>query len=526
MGHLSRWPSARQSLLSTGPFTGAAQPRRVNAVALVDATAPAGAARRSGTVLARNIAILAGSQLFTWCATLLWTIVVPRTIGPQQTGVYTLAVAAGGVLTVAIGLGMRPLLVREIAADRNRAPDLIGTAIVLRALVAVPTLAAVIAIVFLGPFHGEEAVALLMGFGLCFFYVLYEPIQAGFQAVERMKYLAYADMLTKAGVTVGAIALALVGVRALGLLVVSVLHLIWARSIFSIRWRTTRVGLRSLAIDSLPYWSFAAFFTIYLWIDSLMLAVMTSDTVLGWYAAPTRLFTTLMFIPVILSTAWFPRLVTAARGGNLELVRAARAPLEVVLVLSLPVCAGTAIVAGPLVRALYGSGFSESVPVLVVLALCIPPMYVNIMVNPVLVAANRQIVWTRVMALASVLNPALNLVLIREFQASRGNGAIGAALALLLTELVIVAIGLSLIRGVVDAGFVVRLLKAVIATAVMAVAVLSARHLGLVAAVAVGLVTFPILAMALRVLSDDERVLLRNAMVSVRSRLLSRRAGA
>jgi O-antigen/teichoic acid export membrane protein len=485
-------------------------------------------------VLARNIAILAGSQLFTWCATLLWTIVVPRTIGPQQTGVYTLAVAAGGVLTVAIGLGMRPLLVREVAADRNRASELIGTAIVLRALVAIPTLAIVIAIALLGPFHGEEAVALLMGFGLCFFYVLYEPIQAGFQAVERMKYLAYADMLTKAGVTVGAIALAVLGVRALGLLVVSVavmgvvlvLHLVWARSFVSIRWRTTRVALRSLAIDSLPYWSFAAFFTIYLWIDSLMLAVMTSDTVLGWYAAPTRLFTTLMFIPVILSTAWLPRLVTAARAGNLELVRAARAPLEVVLVLSLPVCVGTAIVAEPLVRALYGSGFSESVPVLVVLALCVPPMYVNIMVNPVLVAANRQIVWTRVMALASVLNPLLNLVLIREFQASRGNGAIGAAFALLFTELVIVAIGLSLIRGVVDAGFVMRFLKAVVATAVMALAVLFARHLGLVAAVAVGVLTFPILAMALRVLSDEERVLLRNVVESVRSRLVGRRAEA
>src|SRR5690348_10904424 len=112
----------------------ATRPHRtyVATVAAAEASAHAPALRRSRSPLAANLAILAGSQAVTWCASAVWAVVVPRTLGAYQTGVYTFAVAAGGVLTVAIGLGLRPLLVREIALDPGRSPRLVGAAIVLR----------------------------------------------------------------------------------------------------------------------------------------------------------------------------------------------------------------------------------------------------------------------------------------------------------------------------------------------------------------------------------------------------------
>ncbi len=503
-------------------------------VAVVEAPAAVTAPRRSRTPLLGNLAFLAGSQAVTWCASVVWTVAVPRALGPHELGLYTFAVAAGGVLTVAIGLGLRPLLVREIAIHPERGPRLVGTSILLRVLMAVPALALVALVATVGPFGRGEAQALWLGFGLCFFYLLYEPIQAAFQAIERMRYLAYCDVITKAGVSIGAVVLVGVGVHALGLLVISVavmalvfvLNLLWARGRVAIDWRTTRHELRRLVVDSLPYWSFAAFFTVYLWIDSLMLGTMTSSTVLGWYGMPTKLFGTLMFIPVILSTAWLPRLVAAHRDGDAALMRAARAPIEIVLVLSLPVCVGTALVAAPLVHALYGPGFDESVAILVILAMCVPPMYLNIMVNQVLVAMNRQKVWTKVMALASVLNPVLNFALIRYFQSSRGDGAIGSAIALLVTEVVIVGIGVAIVRRALDASVLTRVARAVVATALMAVAVVAVRHLGLIAQVAAGCLSFPVLMVLLRVLGDEERELLRQVTAAVRRRLRPRVATA
>ncbi len=501
-------------------------------MAVLDAATHAAAPRLARFVLFRNVLVLVGSQLTTWCVALAWAVIVPRTIGPSQMGVYTLGVASGGILTVLIGLGMRPLLVREIAIDQSRAPQLIGTAMALRLIISLPVLAGVTLVALLGPFGHEDAIALCLGWGICIFFLLYEPIQAAFQAFERMQYLAYSDVLTKAGVTVVGIALVLLGVRALGLLITSiavmstvmVLNLLWIRRVLHVQWRVSRRQLWSLLVESLPYWSFAAFFTIYLWVDSLMLGLMTPSSVLGWYGLPTKLFGTLMFVPVILSTAWLPQLVGAAQQGLESFWKVARSSIELVLFLSLPIAAGTVIVARPLIHLLYGDAYAESVPVLIILALCLPPMYVNTMIYQVLIARRRQMTWTKVMLFASVVNPAVNLVLIPHFQRTAHNGAIGAAWSLLITEVAILAIGLWLIRSVLSPGMGMRVLKAAVATAAMAAtATVVLAHLGLIAAVAAGTVVFVASALVLRVLSRDERAQLSELSSALTARLRPRR---
>ena len=78
--------------------------------------------------------------------------------------------------------------------------------------------------------------------------------------------------------------------------------------------------------QSLAYWAFGVFFTIYLWIDALMLSLMTNPEVVGWYGVPMKLFQTFMFLPVVISTAWLPRLVRAFLDGGSGRSRARRPP--------------------------------------------------------------------------------------------------------------------------------------------------------------------------------------------------------
>jgi O-antigen/teichoic acid export membrane protein len=171
------------------------------------------------------------------------------------------------------------------------------------------------------------------------------------------------------------------------------------------------------------------------------------------------------------------------------------------MLLSLPIAAGTFLIAGPLTKVLYGHAFDQSVPVLQVLALCVPAMYLNIMVNQVLVASERQTLWTKVMLMATILNPILNLLLIRYFQDHFQNGAIGSAIALLLTELVIAAIALAVVRRSFDWSSINRLLRGAVATLAMSALVLLARSHGLFIEVIVGMVTFPAFAALLRVVT-------------------------
>ena len=85
-----------------------------SAVAMAVETALPAVQPASRRRLGMNVSFLAGSQVITWTVSLLWTLIVPRALGPDGTGRVVTALAASGVLGVAIGLGTRTFLVRAL----------------------------------------------------------------------------------------------------------------------------------------------------------------------------------------------------------------------------------------------------------------------------------------------------------------------------------------------------------------------------------------------------------------------------
>jgi O-antigen/teichoic acid export membrane protein len=389
--------------------------------------------------------------------TVLWTLVVPRALGPTGMGLIVSGWAVAGVLGIVLGLGTRTYLVRELIVNPASSGRLIGTAIALRLLMAPVFLAAVVLYTHTAGYSAEGNLVIYLAAGATFVTLLAEPMQAGFQAIQRMEYLAYSEVISKSAQGVLGIALALIGFRSVGItacwLVVSgvvlVADVVWLRRfvVVDVHARLGQVG--QMARASAAYWAFGIFFMAYLWIDAVMLSLMTRPEVVGWYGVPTKLFQSLMFLPVIVSTAWLPRLISAAEESPEKLRQAARAPLELVLMVSLPLAAMTAVVASPAIGLLYGSAYDKAAPVLVVLGLCLPPMYLNILLSQVLVAAKRQVQWTWVMAGATVINPLLNYALITVTDDRYGNGALGAAIALLLTEILVVSVGFVVVGSTV-----------------------------------------------------------------------------
>lgn len=471
--------------------------------------------------VARNVGAMAGGQVVTWSMSLLWTLVVPRALGPAGMGIVVTAWSVTGVLGVVLGLGTRNYLVREIVVRPRESSRLLGTALALRILLSPLFVVAALAYERFAHVSGDARVVLWLAVAATILTQIAEPLQAAFQAIERMEYLAYSDVISKSAQGLLGVALAVAGFGAIAITgcwaamagVVVVLDVLWLRGRVPVVLRTSAARLAGMIRQSAAYWAFGLFFTIYLWVDALMLSLMTRPEVVGWYGVPMKLFQTFMFLPVVLSTAWLPRLVRAfVDGGPEGLRRVARTPVELTLVLSLPVAAAIAIAASPVVGVLYGPAYRESVPVLQLLALCIPPMYLNIVLNQVLVAARRQIAWTWVMAGATILNPALNAVLIGVAQRRWDNGAIGAALALLLTELAIVTAGMVLVgRGVIDRPLARRVALTAAASAAAWAAAAAARPLGSAVSLAVAAATFAPLALALRLMTRSELETVRGA---------------
>ena len=221
---------------------------------------------------------------------------------------------------------------------------------------------------------------------------------------------------------------------------VVLLDLYWLRGLVRIDLRTNVRRMAAMAKASLPYWAFGVFFMIYLWIDFAMLSLMTTNEVVGWYSVPTRLFQTLMFLPVVVATAWLPHFVRGFEEGD-DQPEDARGPHRARPSAQPPDRRADGCGGRPDHPSAVRSDYDDSVPVMVILGLTIPPMYMNIMLSQVLIAMNRQTTWTWVMAGTTVINPLFNLALIPLTQHRYGNGAIGAAISLLLTEIVVVAAG-------------------------------------------------------------------------------------
>lgn len=472
----------------------------------------------AGRRVARNLGALLGGQAITWSVTLAWTVVVPRALGPVGLGILVSAQSVSGVLGIVLGMGTRNYLVREAVTNPADGPKLVGTALVLR--IAIAPLVGVAAVIWArvaGDGH-QAATVLYLITAMTVLTLITEPLQAAFQAIERMKYLAYADVINKSAQSLIGIALVLVGFTVIGIaanmaiiaVVVLVLTFWWLRPHFEVDVHTSLKRMAHMMRQSVDYWAYGLFGMVYFWIDTIMLSLMTRPQVVGWYGVTSQLFQTLMFLPVLVQTAWLPRLVGAFASGHRELTETARTPVEMILTISAPIAVAMGLVADPLIHAVYGTAFAHAVPVMVILAFCIPPIYLNIILATVLLAAKRQRVWTIVMAVAALVNPLFNLVLIPLTEHRYHNGAIGAAISLVLTEVLMDAVGLWLVgRHVLARRGVTRCSAAVLASAGMAGVAYAARPLGPPIALAAGFAAFGILVPVLRVVRRQEFELVR-----------------
>jgi O-antigen/teichoic acid export membrane protein len=481
----------------------------VSAVAPERSTEPDhGAAVR----LFRNLGVLSGSQVITWSVALVWTLFVPRAVGPRGMGLLVLYWSVGAVLTTAAGMGTKTLLVREVAARPDRTPRLIGAALYLRSFTVAPALVATLIYMRLGSFSGEQSGVIVLAFVATVVNLLTDPLQAAVQGLERMEFIAIGDVFVKVSGAAGAIALILTGHGAMAIVILT-LVIGWMLLVMYVRvvHRLVAIDLtwdwaavRQLFKDSLMFWAFTISVTVYMWIDSIMLAVLAPVEQLGWYGVPTKLMFTLMFVPTIIWAVWLPRVSMTYSRNPADLARASRPPLELTLALALPIAVGAALTAAPLISLLYGPGFGRSIPVFVVLALAMVPVALDTGIGYVLIASQRQGQWTLVMAAAAVVNPLLNLVLIPYFQRHAGSGALGAAYAVVITETLILCAGAVLIHRMADRGMLNRFIKTALATIVMALLVAAAAPLGPFAQVPIGLAAFAVTALLLQLLSREE----------------------
>jgi O-antigen/teichoic acid export membrane protein len=487
-----------------------------------DHTHEAGVVPHAALII-RNILTLGGGQVVTWICASGMTLLLPRALGDANLGKMTVAFTLTGLFGLVISLGIGPYLTKAVARDGTAARDLVLNALVLR----IPLALAASGLAYLS--------ATLLGYdGLMAELVLLSGVSVGM--------LALANVLTGAlngiqkmqpvviiGSTAKILGLALVALffladhpfREYGLVWFFIASIIAdAFTFLASLWAALQSGLlggrlapRSwlvIIVGGIPFLTWESALLVYGRIDMVLLPLFATDAVVGWYAAAYRVIGMTTFVPAIMMTAVFPALSSTAVTDRAAFIAIARRSLQIVLLAMMPIALGIMLLADKIVALLgYPESFSHSVPLIVILAIQLPLVSVDMIIGTSLNALGKQRRWAITGVVAAVLNPALNLAFIPATHAAFGNGAIGAAIVTVLTEIVMMGAGLWLLHGeVFNRESVLIGVKSAAAGLVMAGVVWVTRELPFPLTVALGCATYlSALPMLGGVTSQDFRIM-------------------
>jgi O-antigen/teichoic acid export membrane protein len=455
---------------------------------------------------AHNLVYLLASQLTTWTVTLFVLVLAPRYLGPDGMGQTGFAIAFIQFFTIAASLGTGIYLTRTVARDDAAIPRLTYNGVCFKVVSGlVASVLAVVVARAIGTTGTNLALVAILCFGLVMTVVneVFVGTLAGLQRMGRPAMWSTVQVVASS--VVGLVVLAAgggpmlwtaVGVVSLAIPLIANGRVVWpwtagARAIDLATWR-------QLIRGGFPLMVFGALTTLYGTIDIPILSQLAGDDAVGIYTLAIRFVGIPGFIAGVAMTAFFPAFSALGVAPSKEFARLVNRAMRLVVVVSLPAVAGLTVLAEPIIDLLYDDRFAGAVPVMQLLALGIPLTTLGVVLGTALLASDRQNGAIAVAGLAALLNP-LAVWLVIDWSIERyDNGAIGAAVATLGTELFVIAGALVLKSpGVMDRDTVWYFARAAAAAGAMAavLALTAARPLalrGAVGAAAYGAASFAV----------------------------------
>lgn len=467
----------------------------------------------AGKSLGRNMSSMFVAQVVTWTISLSLVVLVPRFLGPEAIGELQIAESVWSIAGVIAAFGTRTVVTLAIARDRNNGAEVIGAVLLARTATLAIVSVGVAAVA--GFVYGADLAALFVVVGVgAWLLTMGEVGGAALQGFEDLSLPARASVLSKGLNAVAVILVLLLGggivevaiVMTLGSALYTALVFRYVRRFGEFSWRSNFPEAVSVLKRGLPFLLGTATMVVYHAMDSIVISLLLEEEQVGWYAAADRLMTSSAFIPTTVMSALFPVLARLKHEDDAQAVRIVHESFRSLVLLAVPIGVGIILISSPFVRMLFGDDFAETGPVFAVFGVVLMIMFQTILLGQYAVAAGREKFYFALLGVATVATVPIDLVLVPWTNRTFDNGAIGGALAYVVTEgmIMIVAVRV-LVPGVVDRTLLVRVTKCVVAAGVMALVVWPIREIFVLVPVTAGAIVYAVALMVLRTLDERER---------------------
>lgn len=364
------------------------------------------------------------------------TLFVVRSLGPSNNGLLAFSVSFVGLFSVIANLGIDQILFERITRDISKKNEILGTAIIIRAVSAIIAIVLILATAIA---TGNNRTSTLLIFINSWTILFGAPtlISYYFQARAEGKYQAFGQIsatIILSSLKILAIYLHF-GVFALAyiLLLENIIYSIFWVSIYRKTGNKIRdlnfnsILARDLIANSAPLMLSSVAIAVYSRADQVLLKYLAGNSSVGIYDAAVRLSELWYFIPSLIITSLFPAIVYA-HDHNPELFKQRMTRLYAILIYaSVFIGLTMTLLANKIMYMLYGQAFMAGVPVLKIYAWACVPISLSITINTYLLLIKRNGLAFLSSLAGMVVNIALNLVLIPRY------GLTGAATATIIS---------------------------------------------------------------------------------------------
>ncbi|HUF46330.1 MAG TPA: oligosaccharide flippase family protein [Vicinamibacterales bacterium] len=390
------------------------------------------------------IGVLAGGEIIGRAVAFLAAAILARRLGPEGFGIIGFAVALCSYLALAVNSGLGEVGGREVARAPERAVDWYTTVASVRLVLASVSFVLLVLVSVLLPKPPVTQLVVLL-VGLSFFSLALDPGWV-FKGLERpllagagpvlaqvvfaagvWVFVTSPDDVTRVPVIQFAGELAAAAVLAMVLFGRRRPHLALAAGFKLLRETQYLTLARLLRVTVISA-------------DVVMLGFMVSDRAVGLYTAAYRVAFLLMAISGAVASAYLPsyaRVVQSAPAAGRRLVGES---LRLAVTIGAPLVAGAVVTAEPMMALLFGADYVEGATALRLLALSVGAVFIHWSHSTLFVVTHQMGVQAAIGGVAAAVNIALNVLLIPRF------GIEGAAMATLVSEVLVVIMGIAAIR--------------------------------------------------------------------------------
>ncbi len=402
--------------------------------------------------IAKNTAFMTFASIAQKIISFVYFTLIARSLGVEGTGKYFLALSFTTIFVVFVDLGMTNVLVRESAKVRQNIQKYLSTVLSVKLLFGIFSYCGVFILSsFLYSDRELEHLIWLSGvtmlfdsFNLSVYGVLRALGDLRFESISITLSQFFSFVLGSVFLFFHLPLIFLI----LAFTIPSAINSIFSAVIVFKKYRVkpfpafdkaTFIFLWKITI---PFALAAIFARVYSYIDTILLKQFLGDSAVGFYSTPYKITFAFQFIPLALIAALYPRFSEYFVHQKEKLSTIFQDSLKYLLILSVPIAFGIAVLAEDILVFLYTEEFLPSVLPLQILILSLIFSFLSFPLGALLNACNKQATQTKIVGLVMLFNIGLNLILIPLF------GVTGAALSAFAGNALLAIVGYAFVGSV------------------------------------------------------------------------------